>query len=265
MVENIRKNMAGKEKELSSFTTSDGQKLDISIIKPANFDPAKKYPLLLSVYGGPNAQSVYNEFSADGWTQYLAQTGYVIVQVNNRGGASYGNAFRSCVYGKLGKWESFDFVETARYMCTQSYIDANRLAIYGHSYGGYISAYTVLTYPDIFKVALVTAPVTDYRLYDNIYTERYMGLVTENLQGYIDGSPITFAKNLKCKMLLSHSSSDDNVHVKNTFQLANAFIDAGKDVDLRIYPPGNHAVAYSPVSKFVLYQSYTEYLKNWLK
>ncbi|RYC68175.1 S9 family peptidase [Spirosoma sp. 209] len=252
-------------KELASFTTSDGQRLDISIIKPINFNPNQKYPLVLDIYGGPGAQSVYNEWSNTGWHQWLAQTGYVVVSVNNRGSGGYGRDFEKIVYEKLGKYESQDFVETARYMATLPYVDGTRLAIRGHSYGGFMSSYTMLTHPGVFKVALVGAPVTDWRLYDSIYTERYMGLLPENEEKYKVSAVSPYAKNLAGKMFIAHSTMDENVHVRNTFQLMNALEDAGKDADLRIYPPGAHGVSYNSASYLLLYQQYTSYLEANLR
>ncbi|AKD57554.1 S9 family peptidase [Spirosoma radiotolerans] len=252
-------------KELSSFKTSDGQQIDISIIKPLDFDPTKKYPVMLDIYGGPGAQSVYNEFATTGWHQWLAQTGYIVVGVNNRGSGGYGREFEKVVYEKLGKYESLDFAETAAYLAKQPWVDANRMAIRGHSYGGYMSSYTMLTHPGVFKVSLVGAPVTDWRLYDSIYTERYMGLLPENEEKYKVSAVSTYAKNLAGKMFIAHSTMDENVHVRNTFQLMNALEDAGKDADLRIYPPGAHGVAYSSGTVLLLFQQYTTYLETNLK
>ncbi|MBN8826416.1 MULTISPECIES: S9 family peptidase [unclassified Spirosoma] len=252
-------------KELATFTTSDGQPIDISIIKPIDFDPSHKYPVVLDIYGGPGAQSVYNEFATTGWHQWLAQTGYVVVSVNNRGSGGYGRDFEKIVYEKLGKYESLDFAETAAYLSKLPWIDANRMAIRGHSYGGYMSSYTMLTHPGVFKVSIVGAPVTDWRLYDSIYTERYMGLLPENEEKYKASAVTTYAKNLAGKMFIAHSTMDENVHVRNTFQLMNALEDAGKDADLRIYPPGAHGVAYSANTQLLLYQQYTTYLENYLK
>jgi dipeptidyl-peptidase 4 len=253
-------------KELVNFTTSDGQKIDISVIKPVDFDGTggKKYPVLVDIYGGPGAQSVYNDFTTSGWHQYLAQQGYVIVSVNNRGSGGYGRDFEKIVYEQLGKYESLDFAETAKYLATQPWADANRMAIRGHSYGGYTSSYTMLTHPGVFKVALVGAPVTDWRLYDSIYTERYMGLLPENEAKYNASGVSTYAKNLAGKMFIAHSTMDENVHVRNTFQLMNALEDAGKDADLRIYPPGAHGVAYNGATYLLLHQQYTDYLAQYL-
>ncbi|GAB3314025.1 S9 family peptidase [Larkinella ripae] len=252
-------------KELSNFTTSDGQKIDISIIKPIPFDATKKHPVLIDIYGGPGAQSVYNEFSTSGWHQFMAQQGYVVVSVNNRGSGGYGYAFEKVVYEKLGQYESRDFVETARHLATLPWVDASRMAIKGHSYGGYMSSYTMLAHPGIFKVSLVGAPVTDWRLYDSIYTERYMGLLPENEAKYGQSAVSPKAKDLQGKMFVAHSTMDENVHVRNTMQLMNALEDAGKDADLRIYPPGAHGVAYNGTTSLLLHQQYTEYLEKYLK
>ena len=173
--------------------------------------------------------------------------------------------FEKVVYKNLGHWEAHDFVETVNYLAQQSWVDGERMAIRGHSYGGYMSSYTTLNHPDVFKVAIVGAPVTDWRLYDSIYAERYMGLEDENEQGYLKSASTTSAGNLEGKMLLVHSTMDENVHVKNTFQLVTALIDNGKDVDLRIYPPGAHGVAYSGPSFVLLYTQYQDYLDKHLK
>jgi dipeptidyl-peptidase-4 len=252
-------------KELMSFTTSYGQKLDTYVIKPIGFDENKRYPMVLNIYGGPESQSVYNEFATNGWEQYLAQEGFVVVSVNNRGGGGYGAKFEKIVYENLGHHESMDYVATANHFATLPWIDGDNMAIRGHSYGGYISSYTTLKHPGVFKVAIVTAPVTDWRLYDSIYAERYMGLLPENQKKYIESASTTYAGNLQGKMLLSHSTMDENVHVQNTFQLVKELIDNGKDVDLKIYPPGAHNVAYDGNSYVLLYTQYVNYLKKHLK
>ncbi|QCK13349.1 S9 family peptidase [Mangrovivirga cuniculi] len=254
------------DKELFSFTTEDGTQLDGYIIKPIDFDENEKYPLVLNIYGGPGAQSVYNEFATNGWEQYLAQEGYVIVSVNNRGSGGYGSAFEKIVYEDLGNYESKDFVATVKHLAdTHSWIDGDNMAIRGHSYGGYMSSMTMLRHPGIFKVSLVGAPVTDWRLYDSIYAERYMGLIDGNDQKWIDSSPQSYAGNLDGHMFIAHSTMDENVHVQNTFQLVKKLIDNGKDADLRIYPPGAHGVAYSGPSYLLLYQQYVDYLDKYLK
>lgn len=252
-------------KELFSFTTSDGQKLDGYLIKPMNFDSTKAYPLVLNIYGGPGAQGVYNSFATSAWEQYLAQEGFVVANVNNRGSGGYGSEFEKIVYKQLGKWEANDFVETATYLGEKSWVDSSRMAIRGHSYGGYMTTYTLGKHPDIFDVGIATAPVTSWDLYDSIYAERYMGLWKENKEGYEESSSTIHANKLKAHLLLSHSTMDENVHVQNTMQYVTALTSAGKDVDLRIYPPGAHGVAFNGPSYYLLYETYTDYLMKHLK
>lgn len=252
-------------RELFSFTTSDGQQLDGYMIKPIDFDSTKSYPLLLNIYGGPGAQGVYNIWESSGWSQYLAQEGYVIVNVNNRGSGGYGKAFEKIVYRQLGKWEAHDFVETARFIGQKSWVDSTRMAIRGHSYGGYMTSYTMFTHPEVFEAGIVGAPVTDWRLYDSIYTERYMGLLEDNEEGYKQSAPTTHAANLQGHLFVAHSAMDENVHIQNTMQLMTALTSNGKDADLRIYPPGAHGVAYNSSSFLLLYKTYTDYLNKHLQ
>ena len=251
--------------ELFHFTTSDGVNLDGSMIKPFNFDPNKKYPVVMSVYGGPESHNVFNRFSDNSWNQWLAQNGYVVVDVNNRGIANYGSAFMKVVYKQLGKWESNDFVETTHYLATLPYTDTAHMAIMGGSYGGYITSYTLLTHPGVFKVGIANSPVTDWRLYDDIYTERYMGTAQDNAEGYKNSSDAAHAANLKDHLLLIHSLDDDNVHAANTMQLLTALTNAGKDVDLRIYPPGAHGAAYNAQSRLLIDEVSFDYLEKYLK
>lgn len=249
---------------LQQFTTSEGIQLDYILIKPHDFDESKSYPLLFDVYGGPGAQSVYNQFGTNIWHQYLAQQGYIIAQVNNRGSGGYDREFEKTVYKDLGWKEANDFMEAAEHLSEETYIDGDRIAIQGHSYGGYMAAYSVLTYPEVFKVGIATAPITDWRLYDTIYTERYMGLLDENQDNYSKSAPTQFAANLDGKLLIAHSAMDENVHMQHTMQLVKALTDAGKDADLRIYPPGAHGVAYNTASSILLYTVYLNYLMKHL-
>ena len=253
------------EQEPFQFKTSDGVSLDGYMIRPPDFDPHKKYPLVLNVYGGPESHDVYNSFSTDAWPQWLAQNGYIVVDINNRGNAGYGSAFMKIVYKQLGKWEANDFVETAKYLGTLPFADTSKMAIMGTSYGGYSTIYTLLTHPGIFKAGIANSPVTDWRLYDDIYTERYMGLLQDNGAGYTNSSAITHAGNLNDHLLLVHSMSDDNVHPANTMQLLTALTNAGKDADLRIYPPGAHGAAYNSESSLLIYKVSFEYLEKYLK
>ena len=251
---------------LENFVTTDGQKIDISIIKPFDFDSTKKYPLYLEVYGGPGHQDVYNEFETNTQHQYLAQLGYVVLKVNNRGSAGYGKKFKHIVYGKLGHYECLDFAEAVKYMTSRySWVDKNRVGIKGHSYGGFTSAYSVLQYPDIYKTAIIAAPVSDWRNYDAIYTEKFMGVLPENVENYDRSAVLNKMGTLKRKVLLTHSTSDDNVHVKNTMQLISALIDAGKDAELRIYQKGGHSIIHDLNSYILLTQQYVDFLEKNLK
>jgi dipeptidyl-peptidase-4 len=252
-------------KELFTFTTSDGQQLDGYMLKPTDFDSTQSYPLVLNIYGGPGAQGVYNSWASSGWSQYLAQEGYVVANVNNRGSGGYGSEFEKVVYKQLGKWEAHDFVETAKFMGAKSWVDSTHMAIRGHSYGGYMTTYTLFTHPDVFEVGIATAPVTSWDLYDSIYAERYMGLWEDNKDGYKQSASTTHAHKLDSHLLLSHSTMDENVHVQNTMQLMTALTSAGKNIDLRIFPPGAHGVAFNTTSYLLLYQTYVDYLNEHLK
>lgn len=252
-------------RELFSFTTSDGQKLDGYMIKPVNFDSTKQYPLVLNIYGGPSSQGVYDKWESSGFNQYLAQEGYVVVNVNNRGSGGYGSDFEKIVYQQLGKWEAHDFVETAQYMGQKNWVDRTQMAIRGHSYGGYMTTYILSTHPGVFEIGIATAPVTDFRLYDTIYAERYMGLLKNNREGYKQSASTTHAKDLKGNLLLSHSTMDENVHVQNTMQLVTELTGNGINVDLQIFPPGAHGVAFNTASYYLLYETYVNYLNRHFK
>ncbi|MFD2873989.1 S9 family peptidase [Mucilaginibacter ximonensis] len=245
--------------------TSDGVTLDAYMIKPFNFDENKKYPVVLTVYGGPESHSFYNKFSANPWQQWLAQNGYIVVDVNNRGISNYGSQFLKIGYKQLGKYESADFAETAQYMNTLPYVDKGKIAIMGTSYGGYATIYTLLTHPGVFTAGIANSAVTDWRLYDDIYTERYMGLMKENAAGYDESSAIKHAAGLQDHLLVIHSMSDDNVHPANTMQLLTALTTAGKDVDLRIYPKGAHGAAYDFQSYMLINDVQFQYLEKCLK
>ena len=251
--------------ELFSFTTSDSVRLDGSLIKPLPFDSTKRYPVVFAIYGGPGSQQVYDQFATGGFSQWLAQEGYIVVGLNNRGSNNYGRDFMKIAYQHLGRWESHDFAEAARYLASKTWADGSRVAIMGTSYGGYSVVYSILSYPDVFKVGIANSPVTDWRLYDTIYTERYMGLLGDNVAGYDEGSAIKRADRLSGHLLLIHSMMDDNVHPQNTMQLLTALTNAGKDVDFRLYPPGRHGAAYNQQSQMLILQAEDAYLGRWLK
>jgi dipeptidyl-peptidase-4 len=250
---------------LFGFTSSDSVHIDASMVRPVPYDSTRRYPVVFAVYGGPGSQQVYDRFDISGWTQWLAQQGYIVVGVNNRGTNNYGSAFQKAVYKQLGKWESHDFAETARYLAKLQYVDGNRIAIMGTSYGGYSTLYTMEMYPDIFTVGIANSAVADWRLYDTIYTERYMGLLGDNLSGYEQSSAVENATKLDGHLLMIHSMMDDNVHPQNTMQLLTAFANAGKDVALRIYPPGRHGAAYNFDSYRLIQHVSDDFLEKWLK
>ncbi len=248
-----------------SFTTSDGVHLDANMVKPVPFDPGKRYPVIFDVYGGPGSQQVYDAFASSGWTQWLAQEGYIVIGVNNRGSNNYGSAFTKVVYKQLGKYEALDFAETARYLATQSYVDPKRVAITGASYGGYSTVYTMEMYPELFPVGVANSAGTDWRLYDTIYTEHYMGLLNDNLKGYVESAPVEHAAQMRGKLLIIHSMMDDNVHPQNTMQLLTALTNAGRDAEVRIYPPGRHGAAYNAQSTRLIKHVTDEYFARHLK
>ncbi len=251
--------------EIFTFTTADGAHIDANMVKPIPFDPNKRYPVILDIYGGPGSQQVYDQFNPSGWTQGLAQEGYIVVGVNNRGTNNYGRDFMKVVYKQLGKYEALDFGETAKYLAKQSYVDSRRVAITGTSYGGYSVVYTMEMYPELFPVGVANSAVGDWRLYDTIYTERYMSLLGDNLQGYEVSAPIVQAAKLRGNLLLIHSMMDDNVHPQNTMQLLTALTNAGRDAELRIYPPGHHGAAYNLQSAVLIHQVTDAYLARYLK
>jgi len=252
-------------REIFSFTTSDGQDIDGFLIKPMDFDPDKSYPLLMDVYGGPGSQGVYNAFETNGWHQYLAQQGYVIANINNRGNGGYGRDFEKIVYKQLGKWETHDFTEAADHLARKPWIDRERIGIMGHSFGGFSAGMSLLLHPEVFNAGIVTAAISDHMNYDCILSEQYMGLIEDNREGYRKSSMVALAGNLEGEMMLVHSLLDDNVHPQNTFQLARAMIDNGKSVDLKIYPPGDHGVAYDMNSRIFLFKEYFDWLEKNLK
>ena len=248
------------EKEFFTIQTKDTE-LNAWMIKPPNFDETKKYPLLMLVYGGPGSQQVTNSF---GWTnfywhQMLAQNGYIIACVDNRGTGGKGADFKKMTYKQLGKFETIDQINAAKYFGSLSYIDNKRIGIQGWSYGGYMSSLAITKGADVFSLAIAVAPVTNWRYYDNIYTERYMQTPKENASGYDENSPINHVEKLKGKYLLVHGSADDNVHVQNTMEMISALVKANKQFELFIYPDKNHGI-YGGNTRLHLYQKMTDFI-----
>ncbi|GHU85434.1 peptidase S9 [Bacteroidia bacterium] len=219
--------------------------LSYCILKPKVLEPGKKYPLIIYVYGGPGAQIVEDKFDKTqytAWFQYLVNKGYIIAYIDPRGSGYKGSKFQKQTYLNLGDFESTDVVTAKRYFDSFSYIDASRTAIFGWSYGGYLSALCMTRYPNVFKCGISVAPVLNWRYYDNVYTERYLGLPSQNAYGYDAFSPTNLANQLEGKLLLVHSTSDDNVHLSNSMDFITALNNAEKQYDLAIYPGKNHSI-----------------------
>lgn len=253
------------KKEFYKFTTPEGVELNGWKILPPGFDPNKKYPVLMEVYGGPGSQTVLNgsgnpfDFT---WYQMLAQKGYIIASVDNRGTGARGEEFKKMTYQQLGKYETIDQIEAAKYFASQSYVDSARIGIWGWSYGGFMSTLCITKGADVFSMAIAVAPVTNWRYYDNIYTERFMRKPQDNASGYDDNSPINFADKLKGKYLVIHGTGDDNVHVQNTMDMITALVKANKQFEMFLYPNKNHGI-YGGNSRLNLYTKMTDFiLKN---
>jgi dipeptidyl-peptidase-4 len=229
--------------EIHRFRGSDGTEFFGRLIRPASFDPAKKYPVIVSIYGGPHAQSIRNAWAGGlNWEQVMAHKGFVIWQMDNRGSAGRGHKFETPLYRRLGKQELADQLEGIRYLTSLGFIDPQRIGVQGWSYGGFMTLYCLLHAPDVFKAGAAGAAVADWRNYDTIYTERYLGLPSENEQGYRESSPVHAAANLKGKLLLIHNIEDDNVLFANAIQMMNALQLAGKSFETLIYPQKSHGL-----------------------
>lgn len=244
------------------FITSDGVRLNGWMIRPPDFDPLQQYPVLLYVYGGPGSQTVTDAWGGSRylWHQALAAQGYIVVSVDNRGTGGRGRDFKNLVYRKLGEWEANDQIEAARYLGTLPYVDENRIGIWGWSYGGYLTALTLMQGGDLFAAGVAVAPVTDWRLYDTIYTERFMLTPQENPEGYDASAPLNHVDKLTSDFLLIHGTADDNVHFQNSVLLAEALQRAGKQFDFMMYPGQNHSIAArgAPLHLFTL-------MTDWLR
>ncbi|MFN3803263.1 S9 family peptidase, partial [Belliella pelovolcani] len=259
------KDFALAEKEFFDFKTVDGTSLNAYMIKPADFDPAKKYPVLMYVYGGPGSQNVTNSWGGtrDFWHHHLAAEGYIVVCVDNRGTGARGRDFKHSTYANLGKIETEDQIAGARHLGTLPFVDKSRIGIWGWSYGGYMSSLALMIGNDVFKAAISVAPVTTWRYYDTIYTERYLQTPQLNPSGYDDNSPITHVDKLKGNLLLIHGTGDDNVHFQNAVDLVDALIKADKQFESFYYPNRNHGISGGNTS-WHLYNMMTDFIKRKL-
>lgn len=229
-----------------AFVMPDGTQAEIDAwqILPPDFDPNKKYPVLIYVYGGPGYQTVNNSWADSDfwWMQLLAQHGIISVSINNRGSGAQGEMFKKMTYLQLGKYETEDMITLAKYMAKKPYVDADHIGIYGWSYGGFMAANGITKGSEVISTAVSVAPVTNWRYYDNVYTERFMRTPQENSEGYDLNSPVHNTAMIKGNYLLCHGSGDDNVHYQNAMELIKALISNGKQFDLMIYPNKNHGI-----------------------
>ncbi|CAM3832107.1 S9 family peptidase [Flavobacterium cucumis] len=252
-------------KEFFVLTTEKGHQLNAWMIKPKNFDPNKKYPVFMFQYSGPGSQQVANTWNGtnDYWFMMLAQQGYIVACVDGRGTGYKGAAFKKCTYKELGKYEVEDQIDAAKVIGKYNYVDASRIGIFGWSYGGFMSSNCLFQGADVFKMAIAVAPVTSWRYYDSIYTERYMQTPQENASGYDNNSPINHVSKLKGNFLLVHGTADDNVHVQNTMKMVEALVQANKQFDWAIYPDKNHGI-YGGKTRLQLYTKMTNFIKEKL-
>jgi dipeptidyl-peptidase-4 len=250
------------QKEFSTIAIN-GNDLNMWTMKPANYDPANNYPLLMFQYSGPGSQQVTNSWygANDYWHSMLANKGYIIVCIDGRGTGYKGADFKKMTQNELGKYEVEDQIAAAKKLGAMDYIDASRIGIWGWSYGGFMSSNCLLQGNETFSTAIAVAPVTSWRFYDSIYTERYMTTPQENASGYDNNSPMSHVDKLKGRYLLVHGSADDNVHVQNTMRMVEALIQANKQFDWAIYPDKNHGI-YGGNTRIHLYNKMTDFILN---
>ncbi|MEP7065289.1 MAG: S9 family peptidase [Gemmatimonadota bacterium] len=243
----VRETLKGltRAPEFFQVPTPDGAKLNAFRILPPAFDSTRKYPVLMYVYGGPMSQTVLDDYGGDRylWHELLARKGYIVVSVDNRGTGARGSSFRHIVYEHLGMHESDDQIAAAKWLGAQSWADPARIGIWGWSYGGYMTAMSSFRGGSIFRAAISVAPVTDWRLYDNIYTERYMRTPAENAAGYQEGAPLEYVGGLTASYLLVHGTGDDNVHPQNSIQLIDKLQGANKQFQFMVYPGRTHSIS----------------------
>ena len=261
---NSLNNYKYSNKEFSTIDVN-GNELNMWMLKPVDFDPTKKYPLLMFQYSGPGSQQVSNKWnnSRDYWHQFLAQQGYVVACVDGRGTGFKGADFKKVTYLNLVKYETEDQIQAAKQIGSFPYIDNSRIGIWGWSFGGHMSTNCLLKGNNVFKMAIAVAPVTSWRFYDTIYTERFMRTPQENPSGYDDNSPFNYPELLKGDYLLVHGSGDDNVHVQHTMRMVEALIQANKQFEWSIYPDKNHGI-YGGNTTMHLYTKMTNFLHEKL-
>jgi dipeptidyl-peptidase 4 len=247
-----------------SVKSHDGVPLNAAMIKPPDFDASKKYPVLVFTYGGPHAQVVLNAWGGNTalWHQSMAQKGYIIFSLDNRGSAGRGHLFEEPIHYRLGAQELSDQLDGVAYLKSLTYVDGERIGIWGWSYGGHMTLHAMFEAAAVFKVGFAGGPVTDWHFYDSIYTERYLGLLPQNEHGYRESSPIDKAAGLKGKLLIAHGTGDDNVHFANTLSLLNELIDLGKYVEVMSFPGRGHGVSDPPARKVLMNRVTQFFLDN---
>ena len=250
-------------KEFFTFTNEAGVDLNCWKMLPQDFDATKKYPVYVAIYGGPGANTVNDSWGGTTflWHQHLAQEGYIVVSCDPRGTQFRGRKFEHSTYQELGKLETEDFIDFAKYLGTWDYVDANRIGIQGWSYGGFMTLLCLTKGADVFNAGISVAPVTNWRYYDTIYTERFMRTPQENESGYDDNSPVNHAEKLEGALLLVHGSGDDNVHYQNSMEMINALVSANKDFDFFVYPDRNHGI-YGGNTRLHLFNMMMDFVKE---
>jgi len=265
--EALQQKLNGYKVSPKKFSTIsiNGNDLNMWMITPADFDEHKTYPLFMYQYSGPGSQQVANQWNSsnDYWYELLAQKGYIVACVDGRGTGFKGADFKKVTQNQLGKYELEDQIAAAKSLGERPYIDADHIGIWGWSFGGYLSSAALFKANDTFSMAIAVAPVSNWKFYDTIYTERYMTTPQENESGYDDNSPINFVDGLEGDFLLVHGTGDDNVHVQNTMRLVEALVQADKDFDLMIYPDRNHGI-YGGNTRLHLYKKMTKFIDESL-
>ncbi|MEI7501360.1 MAG: S9 family peptidase [Bacteroidota bacterium] len=247
--------------EFFKFKTADGIELNGLMVKPPDFDSTKKYPVLFTIYGGPGSQTVNNSWgTVSAWNQLWAQHGILVVSIDNRGTGGRGEEFKKLTYLQLGKYETLDQIEAAKYLGTLSYVDKTRIGMWGWSFGGYLALSCLTKGADYFSFGIAVAPVTNWKYYDNIYTERFMRTPKENKNGYEDNSPVNHADKLKGKLLLICGMADDNVHPQNSYDMVTALVGADKQFESQFYPNSNHGIYTGKNTSFHLYKRMTDFI-----
>ncbi|MGI9653316.1 S9 family peptidase [Chryseobacterium sp. RLHN22] len=248
-------------KEFITIPNAAGDQMNAWLIKPKNFDPNKKYPLFMYQYSGPGSQQVANSWDNGNalWFEMLAQKGYIIACVDGRGTGFKGAKFKKVTFKNLGKYEIEDQIAAAKWLGNQKYIDKTRIGIFGWSFGGYMASLAMTKGADVFKAGIAVAPVTNWRYYDSVYTERFLLTPQENPAGYDDNSPTTYANLLKGKFLLIHGTADDNVHFQNSMEFSEALIQNKKQFEFMAYPDKNHGI-YGGQTRPQLYQKMTDFI-----